>query len=478
MKEQLSDLHNQIVTFLQENKSGVSALELAQNFLKFTAPSPQLAQKMIYNILKDDRRCYLDKDSLWKASQEQIKKDAQKISELPLSPIFILAKNVGSTYQIYYCSIWTLDQTPQCIYQFYLPEFTKLSFEEQDLFCPGCHSNLTITPYDQFSRMCADILESRLPIFLNTKEYGFILRTALQNGETFPEDYMIITELLNPAEISYERPLTVSTLSKAVFSSNFNNANLLKQGEQFSNCISELLTLLAQKGITLREDLENYQKETNQVPFTSPSITWDMLSSIAKKPGVYGFKNKDGKFIYIGKAKNLYQRLKNYFVLTDESPAKLDQLRKNATELITYYCGSEIEALLYEYRLIKKHNPELNTQITINERPGTFTPIQDCIILLPHAEPEKGMSLWFRKNQKITIRPFLLTFNEPNIEQDLDEFFFTNKLSIDPDDFPELEIATRWVKRHSDTLNIVPIERFANAKEIFDAMKFYWTEAK
>jgi len=84
---------------------------------------------------------------------------------------------------------------------------------------------------------------------------------------------------------------------------------------------------------------------------------------------------------------------------------------------------------VYEYRLIRKHSPTLNTQVAIAERKGDFQPLDDCIVLLPHAEKEKGMSFWFRKNQKINMRPFCSDFRDgPAIEPELEAFFFGGML--------------------------------------------------
>ncbi|HMD67775.1 MAG TPA: hypothetical protein VKF42_02785, partial [Chitinivibrionales bacterium] len=152
-------------------------------------------------------------------------------------------------------------------------------------------------------------------------------------------------------------------------------------------------------------------------------------------------------------------------------------IRAESHQLVTHRCGSELESLIYEYRLIRKHSPALNSQIEIAERKGDFAPLDDCVVLLPHAEQGRGMSFWFRKNQKIHLRPFSSDYADgPAMESELEAFFFGGTLPPNPTDFPEQEIATRWVKRHRDDLCIVWVSRSASGREVWEAMKGHWKD--
>ncbi|MDD5146646.1 MAG: GIY-YIG nuclease family protein [Candidatus Pacebacteria bacterium] len=76
-------------------------------------------------------------------------------------------------------------------------------------------------------------------------------------------------------------------------------------------------------------------------------------------PGVYAFKSKKGVLLYIGKAVNIRDRVKNHF----SQPTFKDNIFIPATEKIGYITtGSEIEALISEADLIKKYQPHYNTQ--------------------------------------------------------------------------------------------------------------------
>ena len=84
------------------------------------------------------------------------------------------------------------------------------------------------------------------------------------------------------------------------------------------------------------------------------------LKSVPTLPGVYQFKNKDNKIIYIGKAKNLKNRVRSYFQNQENKSSKINSMMKNAFDLDWIVVENEVEALLTEANLIKKHRPKYN----------------------------------------------------------------------------------------------------------------------
>lgn len=86
------------------------------------------------------------------------------------------------------------------------------------------------------------------------------------------------------------------------------------------------------------------------------------LSIIPKKPGVYLFLNKEEKIIYVGKAKNLFNRVGSYFTKKHDS-RKQELLVKNITDIKYVVVENEYEALLLENNFIKKHQPKFNIKL-------------------------------------------------------------------------------------------------------------------
>lgn len=84
----------------------------------------------------------------------------------------------------------------------------------------------------------------------------------------------------------------------------------------------------------------------------------DKLLTVPTLPGVYIMKNKDGQIIYIGKAKNLRNRVRSYF--RGEKEGKTARLVEEIADFELMITGSDKEALLLEVTLIQKHQPRYN----------------------------------------------------------------------------------------------------------------------
>lgn len=78
-------------------------------------------------------------------------------------------------------------------------------------------------------------------------------------------------------------------------------------------------------------------------------------------PGVYLFKDKKSKVIYVGKAKSLKKRILSYFKKPPSSP-KIQAIISNYNKIDFIVTSSELEALLLESDLIKKYKPKYNVQ--------------------------------------------------------------------------------------------------------------------
>ncbi len=86
----------------------------------------------------------------------------------------------------------------------------------------------------------------------------------------------------------------------------------------------------------------------------------EKLKDLPKKPGVYIHKNSDGKIIYIGKAKNLRNRVRQYFQSTKHKDHKTKKLMERIADFEFIVVDNEVEALVLEANLVKKHKPKYN----------------------------------------------------------------------------------------------------------------------
>ena len=84
------------------------------------------------------------------------------------------------------------------------------------------------------------------------------------------------------------------------------------------------------------------------------------LRTVPQVPGVYRMLDEDGRIIYVGKAKNLHDRLASYYSQHLGLTRKMDGLLESVAKIEIEVVGSELEALLLESRLIHRHQPRYN----------------------------------------------------------------------------------------------------------------------
>ncbi|AFS79039.1 exinuclease ABC system, subunit C [Gottschalkia acidurici 9a] len=105
----------------------------------------------------------------------------------------------------------------------------------------------------------------------------------------------------------------------------------------------------------------------------------DELKKLPDKPGVYIMKNSENAIIYVGKAISLKKRVRQYFQSSKNHPPKVNAMVKNIIKFEYIITDNEVEALILESNLIKKHKPKYNIllrddksypyiKVTVNEK--------------------------------------------------------------------------------------------------------------
>jgi excinuclease ABC subunit C len=93
----------------------------------------------------------------------------------------------------------------------------------------------------------------------------------------------------------------------------------------------------------------------------------EQLRTLPAKPGIYLFKDKEGKVIYVGKAANLNSRVRSYFGTPSNLSSKTQQLVSRIQDFEFVVTSSEQEALILECNMIKKHTPRYNVSLKDNK---------------------------------------------------------------------------------------------------------------
>jgi excinuclease ABC subunit C len=87
------------------------------------------------------------------------------------------------------------------------------------------------------------------------------------------------------------------------------------------------------------------------------------LKPLPAKPGVYLFRDSDGKILYVGKAKSLRPRVRSYFQQGGDTRAGIGGMISRIADVEVVVTGTEVEALHLEQNLVKRHRPPYNVRL-------------------------------------------------------------------------------------------------------------------
>ena len=111
---------------------------------------------------------------------------------------------------------------------------------------------------------------------------------------------------------------------------------------------------MGKKDIKNTEDLKNIQAN-----FKGHEIIKFIAKTLPNQPGVYQMEDDEGQILYIGKAKKLSKRVINYTNLNNLT-RRLQRMVSLTKKMNFFVTNTEIEALLLECNLIKRHKPRFN----------------------------------------------------------------------------------------------------------------------
>lgn len=125
------------------------------------------------------------------------------------------------------------------------------------------------------------------------------------------------------------------------------------------------------------------------------------IKNLPEKPGVYLMKDKKEKILYIGKAISLKKRVRSYFgKISDQNP-KLESLVPQIQHIDYIVTSSELEALILENTLIKKHRPKYNVVLRDDKN------YPYLCLTITEKYPRLIVTRKVRKNQNIYFGPYI-----------------------------------------------------------------------
>ncbi len=92
------------------------------------------------------------------------------------------------------------------------------------------------------------------------------------------------------------------------------------------------------------------------------------LHTLPARPGVYLFHNAHGEILYVGKAVSLRHRVRSYFQNSADLSPRTRRMVQEIADLEFLVTDSELEALILEANLIKRHRPKYNVRLKDDKR--------------------------------------------------------------------------------------------------------------
>lgn len=147
------------------------------------------------------------------------------------------------------------------------------------------------------------------------------------------------------------------------------------------------------------EIITSFLKNNSKQGTLPPNLPEEEFEALPKTPGIYYFRNKKNKIIYIGKAKNIKKRVLSHFY--DKKQKELDLCRETAS-IDFDLSGSELVALLMEDAAIKQHYPEYNVASKKAIRPFAILNYTD----------RKGIIHFAINTLKSTPKPLIIVYSK------------------------------------------------------------------
>ena len=213
-------------------------------------------------------------------------------------------------------------------------------------------------------------------------------------------------------------------------------------------------------------------------------VDWDRLAfdrfdleNLPRVPGTYSFFDADGTLLYVGKSKNLRQRVRSYFRDgTRPSPRVIpwiDRVHRFEFEAT----GSELEAILEEARQIREARPDANVQREIHRRPHRTRRLSSILILEPGDGPSVLRAYLIHRDRLIGSVPIGPRGGGlPRVRRLLEDYFFDPTDSgprpiVGPD--LDVELIARWLGANRDRAVAFDPTDLRTAQEVIERLQWF-----
>ena len=467
-------VQEKIYAYLKSKKTGAASSELVEQVVKIKGASTGVSETLIRTALSGDRRFTLDERMLWQI----IEKNGTPISDAEIAVVSLFTARLAGKYGIIVeISAQKLkgNKLTEHFHAFINPGASILS----SLHLPGDveqEIKQGVTAEKGASALLhflGDAVLAGYDIHATVHQLNAILGKTQETIENQALCLKLLTKKLLPS-LNQKSQSDLSLFFKLP---TIDTPNTEKEVSNMVNIFARCRELAEAQKIGTTEALLEFQyPAVMSVDFSKYAFDKAFLWSIPQSPGIYQMKDKSGKVIYVGKAKNLKDRVGSYFWNTTNCLEKIAGLLNAVYTIELEITGSELAAMLLEYQLIKQYRPQFNQQIEVHERDARYGSLKNFVLLLP-STVENCFELFFVKEGQPVQRYELLrdAVDLSGIEEILAEMFEQNR---EPDDLAEdetgeIDIVLSWVDANKDFVNFINLDVAGNQAACLKLIKDY-----
>ncbi len=464
-------MREKIYAYLKSQKAGAASKEIVEQVLKIKGASLPISEKLIQTAISGDRRFAVDEHRLWKV----IEKGGTPISDAEFVFLSLLTIDTPEKSRIIVEISAQILRGDKIVDRFHtLVNPGSLLIQAMHLPADFAQEAKGGIPLEKAVRLFSNFAGDGILIGYDIHSSINQLNAVLNKSNEMIENPPLCLKLLAKKLIPNLQPKSINDIAAffklPVVDTRRTETEVCAAAEIFSRC-RELLQ--EQEFSTIEEVLAFQYPDIDAVDFSKYAFDRGFLWAIPQRPGVYKMKNKNGDVIYVGKAKNLKVRLNSYFWNTSDRLQKITDLLDQMYTIEYEETGSELAAMVREFRLIQQYRPGLNQQLEVHERTARYGNLKNFIVILP-SSIEESLELFFVKDGLPLQRYEILrdAVNFSGVERILDTNIQDGN-TLTEIEMGEMEIVLSWVEANKDRVNYINMDTVSGKEACLKLLKDY-----
>ncbi|GAA1790853.1 MAG: DEDD exonuclease domain-containing protein [Actinobacteria bacterium] len=186
---------------------------------------------------------------------------------------------------------------------------------------------------------------------------SFLKAAALATGNRWPEPVVVDTVYLARALVTRDEAPNhkLASLARVFHARTTPDHRALHDAQATVDVLHGLLARVGSLGVTTLEELATYSARVPQATRRKRYLADDLPSA----PGVYLFKDGQGRVLYVGTSVDIRTRVRSYFTAAEQR-RRMGEMVRIAESVTPVVCATALEAQVRELRLIAEHKPRYN----------------------------------------------------------------------------------------------------------------------